>query len=377
MNHQRDFVELGRGRCGSVWARPIPDDENTGNNDYTVIKRGDGSKHRSVTKEHDIHKHIAHAAATTASASKTNLITGYQVNIVTPVEYIPSDSSKWDSLLAHLPPNLNYKRCIALKNERIPPMQRPVRHLLAQACYGTGAGDGTQDPRLAACLLDAETNEQNCLVRPFLGRRRYQPQQDASACPERPRLIFVTLRNIPLHLDQMEELGLPVEQYAMAMADMMAFLHWHAEVDAGDVEFVLARPRHHSTAAAASSLSIGSKAFTSEGPLGSHAMWLVDFDCCERMATPTDGSTNATEFLTTAARAFWRNDPYYPRPPANHSPDSDLADGKLWERFKNRYSQTSVEILERKGQDQRVKMLPGKVMEMIENTRGRWSKSVV
>ncbi|KAK3948954.1 hypothetical protein QBC32DRAFT_317312 [Pseudoneurospora amorphoporcata] len=224
MDHQRDLIELGRGNCGSVWAQPIADDENTGNNDYTVIKRGDGSEHRSVTKEHDIHKHIAHAAATTASASKTNLITGYQVNIVTPVE--------------------------------IPPMQRPVRHLLAQTCYGTGAGGGTQDPKLAACLLDAETNEQNCLVRPFLGRRRYQPQQDASACPERPRLVFVTLRNIPLHLDQMEELG-------------------------------------------------------------------------------------------------------------------------LWERFMNRYSQTGEEILERKGQDQRVKKLPGKVMEMIENTRGRWSKSVV
>ena len=179
----------------------------------------------------------------------------------------------------------------------------------------------------------------------------------------------------------MEELGLPVEQYASAMADMMAFLHWDAEVDAGDVEFVLARPRHPA-AQSASTLSIGSKALTpgEEGPLGSHAMWLVNFDCCEKMALPTTedaDETDETEFLTTAARAFWRNDPYYPRPPADHTPDSDLADGKLWEGFRKRYTQTSEEILERKGEDERVKMLPGKAMAMIENTRGRWSKSVV
>ncbi|EAA27577.2 hypothetical protein NCU03534 [Neurospora crassa OR74A] len=378
MNQQKDLVEVGHGRCGSVWAKRLSNDDHDNgdfdNDDYTVIKRGDGTWHRSVTKEHEIHKHIARLAGAPASESKMNLITGYQVNIPAPIDYITPDSTKWDLLLPFLPSN--YKPCIALENERIPPMGRRVRHLLAHTCYGTGGrGGNLKDEKLTAALLDAETNEQNCLVRPYLGRRRIQPKEAASARPGKPRLVFVTLRNIPLHLDQIEELGLPVEQYAMAMADTMAFLHWEAEIDAADVEFVLAQPRRHQ-GQSASSLSIGSQAFTSEGPFGSHAMWLVDFDCCEKMAMPTD-DTDEMNLLTIAARAFWRNDPYYPRPPANHTPDSNLADGQLWETFKKRYLTTSEEILESKAKDERVKMLPRKVMSMIENTRERWSKSVL
>ena len=392
--NQREFVELGRGRCGSVWAKRLSnvDDDTNENDNYTVIKRGDGTWHRSVTKEHDIHKHIVRSA----TKSNTDLMmTGYQVNIPTAVDFITSDSKKWASLLPMLPPN--YKPCIALENERIPPMPRPVRHLLAHTCYG--GAQGASNAKLQAVLLDVEKNEQNCLVRPFLGRRRYQPQQASasSASSGRPQGLFVTLRNIPLHLDQMEELGLPVEQYASAMADTMAFLHWQSEIDAADVEFVLARPRRDqhqhqhqhqgqsasgssSSSSSSSPLSIGSKAFTPDGPFGSHAMWLIDFDCCEQMATPTMTTIHdaVDEFLTIAARAFWRNDPYYPRPPANHTlGDLASADGKLWEDFKQRYLETSGEILERKGKDDWVKMLPKKVVEMIENTRGRWSKTVL
>ncbi|KAL2129185.1 hypothetical protein VTI74DRAFT_8113 [Chaetomium olivicolor] len=41
----------------------------------------------------------------------------------------------------------------------------------------------------------------------------------------------------------MEQLGLPIEEDALAMADALAFMHWEAKIDANDVEFVLARPR--------------------------------------------------------------------------------------------------------------------------------------
>lgn len=53
----------------------------------------------------------------------------------------------------------------------------------------------------------------------------------------------MSLRNYPLHINQNERLGLPGEQYAMAMADALASLHWVAEVDACDVGYILAPTR--------------------------------------------------------------------------------------------------------------------------------------
>lgn len=44
-------------------------------------------------------------------------------------------------------------------------------------------------------------------------------------------------------LIRIEELGLPMEEYAECMAVALAFLHWRVGIDANDVEFVLAAPR--------------------------------------------------------------------------------------------------------------------------------------
>ncbi|KAJ4403416.1 hypothetical protein N0V85_005099 [Neurospora sp. IMI 360204] len=382
MNQQQDLVRIGKGHCGSVWTKRLSDDNVDVDDDddimpsRTIIKRGDGTKFRSVTNENDIHKQIARLAiATKASKSQSNLITGHQVNIPQPIDFITSDSSEWAKILPLLPQD--YKACIALRNERIPPMQKPIRQLLTQTFVRA-------HNKLAAALLDAEKNEQNCLVRPFLGRRRYLPapqsQQATSTGSERPKQDRFQLRNFPLHLDQIEELGLPVEEYAMAMADTMAFLHWEAEVDAGDVEFVLARPRHQ-PASSSPPPSIGSKPFTQEGVFGPHAMWLLDFDCCKKMTIPTEDDNEEAEvaYLEDVAKAFWRNDPWYPRPPDKNRAGSEhyVADGQLWEKFTRRYMETSEEIMEGKGKDEWVRELPGKAMDMIVKTRGRWKKSAV
>lgn len=389
MNQQQELVEIGRGNCGSVWARRLSEVEEDDSNSKIIIKREDCNRNRSVTKEYDIHKHILArlAAATMASKSDSNLIIGYQVNIPIAIDFIDSTSPEWASLLPHLPKD--FKPCKALKNERIPPMRQHVRQLLAQKYCGTGGRSGLLSEKLAAELLYAVTTEQNCLVRPFLGRRRL-PRN-------RPRVISaVSFRNYPLHLDQIEELGLPKEQYAIAMADTLAFLHWEAEVDARDVEFVLARPRQQQPA---SSLpSIGSKPHNPDGVFGPHAMWLLDFDCCKRLAMPgtmnDDDEKMQTEvaFLDQVAFCFWRNDPFYPRPPPpgydtnNSDGNSSNGDGshasisksnyhpadvQLWKMFKERYLETSEEILEERGKEEMVRELPGKVMDMIEKTRGK------
>ena len=271
-------------------------------------------------------------------------------------------------------------------------MPQPVRHVLAQKYIG---GRGPQDDeKFAASLLNAINTEQNFLVRPFIGRRRLPPSA-------RPMRNF-SLRNFPLHLDQIEELGLPVNDYAMAMADTLAFLHWGAVVDGKDVEFVLARPRSPllQSSSSARPAQIGSEPFSSEGVCGEHAMWLLDFDLCNKMAMPgamvmSDGGETAqteTAFLEAAAAGFWGNDPWYPRPLLgrhtngngngdgnnsndNHDAGSEhhLADGQLWKKFKGRYLETSQQILEGKeeGEEQMEKEWPGRVMDLIE--RMRWS----
>jgi hypothetical protein len=73
----------------------------------------------------------------------------------------------------------------------------------------------------------------------------------------------------------MEVLGLDINAYAETMAEALALMHWAVQIDANDVEFVLAPPAPQSKHAPSS-------AFQSEY-LGAHRMWILDFDCCRPM----------------------------------------------------------------------------------------------
>jgi hypothetical protein len=149
----------------------------------------------------------------------------------------------------------------------------------------------------------------------------------------------------------MEELGISPEGYALAMAEALAFLHWSARVDAGDVEFVLAPPRPDSPAD-----------FDNE-MLGPHSIWILDFDCCREM------EMNEAE-IQQAARCFWRNDPYYPRPCAPDSPDY-----ALWQLFVDRFLQASEEIISTDSQiDSR---LPRLLVDEIVQTLGKYAKGLI
>jgi hypothetical protein len=111
----------------------------------------------------------------------------------------------------------------------------------------------------------------------------------------------------------MEQLGIDVPIYAHMMAEALAMMHWHGEIDANDVEFVLAPPRE-STGSMLSNI------------LGDHAVWLLDFDCCRRMSMDEDGADRAVV-------AFFRNDPYLPRPGQS-----------IWKNFRDKYLSTSFMI---------------------------------
>ena len=132
----------------------------------------------------------------------------------------------------------------------------------------------------------------------------------------------------------MEELELDTTVYARAMAEALAIMHWIAKIDANDVEFVLAPPRK------------GTQSFCSLS-LGAHCMWILDFDCCRSITMDQAG-------VEQAAAAFWKNDPYFPRPAK-----SSREDRELWAVFKEQFLQTSGNIL---GSDDIARLL----MERIE-----------
>jgi hypothetical protein len=116
-------------------------------------------------------------------------------------------------------------------------------------------------------------------------------------------------------------------------------MYWGAGVDLDDVEFVLAPPR-----------SMSSPTFLSEY-LGEHVMWILDFDRVKHMSMDGDG-------LEQACAAFFRNDPYYPRPGG-----TEAADDELWEAFKARFLETSLRVL---GKGSSHLDLPQTLMGMIE-----------
>ena len=327
------FRRIGAGFGGSVWA-PYEDS--------FALKREDGGPGRSLWNDYQMHQHVLeslHKSSNSASATSAPLDLQLQDSYIpdlaslesrlsaTSTDLAPLDSQSqdstntksilppriqvpkcyrfieaadhewWNDKLRHFPPG--YSPCNALHSERIPPLPQVVRErLIAKYCPAP----------LVAEIKTSDAN-QDCIVRPYLGRHRHGGEKAS-------RFKAFSLRNFPLHVDQMEQLDLDVGTYAEIMAEALAMMHWHGKIDANDVEFVLAPPR--STAASAT-------ATIHSNVLGEHAMWLLDFDCCRQMLMDEKEADQAVA-------AFFKNDPFYPRPSTRGSRDQ-----ALWDVFCKKY----------------------------------------
>lgn len=190
-------------------------------------------------------------------------------------------------------------------------------------------------------ILKSRQNH-HCLVRIYLGRRRLMHQTQR-------RLKFFSLRNFPLHADQVEELNLPSEAYTKGMAEALANLHWRVRTDGADVEFFLGAPRGIENA---------------DYPLAEHSLWMLDYDCSRPIEADETG-------LRAIARAFWRKDPYFPRPSA-----TDVQSQSLWEIFSAEYRRVGREIVKaypREGEDMEALLaLVDDALTMIEDTKGKF-----
>ncbi|KAH7248008.1 zinc finger protein-domain-containing protein [Fusarium solani] len=309
---------IGMGFCGSVWA----DVNSLANEAASCMKREDGGPGRSITNEYHIHRLVNDAVN-----SNTRHAASFRIPLCR--GFLKKSDADWSKILLRLPPGST--ACNALLSEKVQPVSETARRLLAV----NYAKDHDSE------VIVGDKKNEHCLIRPYLGRRRH----GWARRPGKP--AFFSLRNFPLHIDQMEELGMPIEPYAKAMAEGLAFLLWVARVDANDVEFVLACPRPSNSESSKFEADI----------LGPHSMWIIDFDCCNPLPMDEEG-------VEIAARCFWRNDPFYPRPGS-----SNAADERLWGIFREQFLAVSERMLE--DELSCVRELPVRLMDKIMETRGK------
>lgn len=272
-----------------------------------------------------------------------------QIHVPDCYAFVAAEDRNWWNTNYGIFPSQFQAPCNIIQAQRVPPFQRNVRELLVEKYC---------PPHLKQEILSSEPNK-DCLIRPYLGRRRTSKVHSAS------RFKAFSLRNFPLHLDQLETLMAAddIKQYARIMAETLAAMHWLGEVDGNDIEFVLAppdqehgdnNPKDATTGSPPHGLHVQSHS------LGKHSMWVLDFDLCRSMKM----DSTCVEQIATA---FWRNDPYYPRPV-----EESEVDFPLWAAFKERYLQTSEACIDlacaghEPREIERWRVLPGQVISRIE-----------
>ena len=185
-----------------------------------------------------------------------------------------------------------------------------------------------------------QDSNKDCLVRLYLGKRR----DHITRLRPGDKTSF-GIRNFPLCLDQMEDIGLDTKAFASAMADTLALLHWEARIDAADIEFVLggAPCLTHTPLPGFEQLRHLEADTSTDTTVPDHGagapvthMWLLDFNQCQPITMNEIG-------VNQAVKRFLDNDPYYPRPAI------ESADDSLWLHFEQRYVAASQLILNGSG----------------------------
>ncbi|KAL7820573.1 zinc finger domain-containing protein, partial [Trichoderma aethiopicum] len=302
------------------------------------MKREDGSTGRSISHEYRVHQKVTRAFV---RSSFTTFAIPQSVGFLD-----AEDDAAWSVILPRLPPD--YAACNAITSEKILPVEASARRLLVQKFR----------PDVDVEEIMRSQSNEHCLVRPYLGRRRYhqsEMEEASTAESRRRRLRALSLRNYPLHMDQMEQLGIDPRGYAVAMADALAFLHWVARVDGNDVEFVLGQPRCQADVSSSLTGAQGICSDINTAILGPHVVWILDFDLCRDMSLDEEG-------VDQANHAFWGNDPYFPRPGS-----SKLADQRVWSIFQERYMESSAAALHKEPDG--IKRLPGLFIERVKRSR--------
>lgn len=225
--------------------------------------------------------------------------------------------------------------------DRIPPVPKEARESLIGWYF---ADD--HDVRVRA--RDDPDNE-DCLIRVYLGERESTKQQ------EEP---YDSLRNFPMRLNMFEDQGFDVKVLARQMAIGLAIMHWQAQVNGMDTEFVLGsaagwlRPEKGYDNLCAGEHTVLAPMCGPHSRRSVH-LWMLDFD----KASPTHLTRQDVD--AKLVPAFLGNDPYYPMP---------HVDKELWEGFRNTYLTASDAILQARGfgDEMEVIRLPRRFLEEVD-----------
>ncbi|KAL2200506.1 zinc finger protein-domain-containing protein [Corynascus similis CBS 632.67] len=304
----KPFTKIGAGSCGAVFAQ---------NGTPYAVKMSKTEDHSALWNDYVCHARIA------------QLFDRWEfdeVRIPACHFFVPAGEPRFferHSALLEAAEGVCSTPTSALVTERILPLPERVRELLIEKYCAEHIRDEAR----------ADPANRDCLVRIYLGSTHGKSGQR-----------FFSLRNFKLHLNHMMELQLDVRALARGVGIALAIMHWAAETDARDVEFVLGSfSQTVSLAKDPSALSsLTPKTYT--GPSSGRMedlfrkvettkLWVIDFNQVRKITMDADGVAQAVD----AAR---RNDPYIPKPLQTSADEREV-----WKAFALSYVEASDVIL--------------------------------
>ncbi|EXJ64562.1 hypothetical protein A1O7_00898 [Cladophialophora yegresii CBS 114405] len=304
----RQLRDIGRGSCGSVFEVP---------GTTFAIKKGANTK--AIWNDFNLTNHAYNSYLTWAGLL-THSFPGRRVPRVPGAQFFngPASTDFWDVALKQFPKG-DRTRAAAFHIDRILPVPQRTRMALVREFY--------QDSRRTQHSVLSNQANKDCLIRVYLGSNN--PSTQAYD-------VTTTLRNFPLYLDQAKLIGLDITAYAEEMAIGFAILHWQAQIDAADTEFVIGSststtfrttyPDHDARPPPTSTVDDFTHRETQ--------MWMLDYDKCTKV--DLDAKDAASAVVNKYLVAVTGNDPYFPHP---------RLDIDLWQRFRTAYLKASKMII--------------------------------
>ena len=276
---------IGRGSGGTVFEVPKTE---------LAIKKGANT--HTLWNDFNL-TYQAHKSFTDTKEVLQDTFPQYTIpRVVSCLEFWPQDAhGYWDTNLQRYPPS-HQGAGAAFSMDKLPSLPRTERERLIDKYF-----DEDAEVREAAKI---DEFNQHCLVRVYLGENESGEQATEA---------YDSLENFPMRLNMVEDFLQDKRTLAAEMAIALAVIHWQAQIDAMDCEFVLA-----------------SHPATTCGQPRELKLWVLDFD----KASSTDLTPEDVE--KRLVPTFLGNDPYYPRPDV---------DKDLWDHFSNVYREASDVIL--------------------------------
>lgn len=308
-SNQSVFAVIGRGTCGTVF-------EVAGSK--IAIKKGSDKYGLWVDAN------LTHEASRAVMEMKVyleSIFPGSSIPLVPQVHGWVHDEEleKWWYINRSQFPDDDNEIGVLFYVERILPLPEATRTALIRKYF----------PREFQDISLRDPSNRTCLIRPYLGMRRTDHELKHPA---------ETLQNFPLHLDQMEEIGLDIAQFSREMAIGLAIIHWRVGLDGMDMEFVLG--------SVANDLEVFPliKNFEKINPFSvpvrnmarrpTH-LWMLDFDKTSKL--DFNDWKKARGRMVTAVTG---NDPYFPNPATSGEKEK-----LVWSNFEEVYLQAARAVL--------------------------------